>query len=114
MVQMKGLEPPCLSALDPKSSAYANFATPAFINFSLFTGWDSWIRTNECQSQSLVPYRLATSQFFSVVNDGARTHDNQNHNLALYQLNYVHHMVRLKGFEPPAHALEGRCSIQLS
>ena len=23
--------------------------------------------------------------------DGARTHDNQNHNLALYQLNYVHH-----------------------
>lgn len=48
------------------------------------------------------------------VNDGARTHDNQNHNLALYQLNYVHHMVCLKGFEPPAHALEGRCSIQLS
>ena len=25
------------------------------------------------------------------VNDGTRTHDNQNHNLALYQLNYVHH-----------------------
>ena len=48
------------------------------------------------------------------VKDGARTHDNQNHNLALYQLNYPHHMVRLKGFEPPAHALEGRCSIQLS
>ena len=23
-------------------------------------------------------------------------------------------MVRFKGFEPPAHALEGRCSIQLS
>ena len=48
------------------------------------------------------------------VNDGTRTHDNQNHNLALYQLNYVHHMVRLKRFELPAHALEGRCSIQLS
>ena len=23
--------------------------------------------------------------------DGTRTHDNQNHNLALYQLNYGHH-----------------------
>ena len=48
------------------------------------------------------------------VDDGARTHDNQYHKLALCQLNYVHHMVRFKGFEPPAHALEGRCSIQLS
>ena len=25
-------------------------------------GWDGRIRTYECQSQSLVPYRLATSQ----------------------------------------------------
>ena len=29
MVQMKGVEPPRLSALDPKSSASANFATSA-------------------------------------------------------------------------------------
>jgi hypothetical protein len=28
------------------------------------------------------------------VTDGARTHDNQNHNLALYQLNYGHHRER--------------------
>ena len=28
---MKGLEPPCLSALDPKSSASANFATSAYL-----------------------------------------------------------------------------------
>ncbi len=49
------------------------------------------------------------------VNKGTRTLDNQNHNLALYQLNYAHRiMVRLKGFEPLAHALEGRCSIHLS
>ena len=34
------------------------------------------------------------------VNDGTRTHDNQNHNLALYQLNYVHHMVHHQGIEP--------------
>ena len=27
------------------------------------TGWDGRIRTDECQSQSLVPYRLATSQY---------------------------------------------------
>ena len=26
------------------------------------------------------------------VNDGTRTRDNQNHNLALYQLNYIHHV----------------------
>ena len=25
------------------------------------------------------------------VNDGARTHDPQDHNLMLYQLSYVHH-----------------------
>ena len=29
MVQVKGLEPPRRKALDPKSSASANFATPA-------------------------------------------------------------------------------------
>ena len=29
MVRMKGLEPPCRKALDPKSSASASFATSA-------------------------------------------------------------------------------------
>ncbi len=28
-------------------------------------GWGGRIRTDECQSQSLVPYRLATPQFYS-------------------------------------------------
>ena len=57
--------------------------------------------------------------------DGARTRDNQNHNLGLYQLSYGHRraqiiakhcqaVVRLKGIEPLTHGLEGRCSIQLS
>ena len=29
-VRVEGLEPPCLAALDPKSSASTNFATPAY------------------------------------------------------------------------------------
>ena len=29
----------------------------------LFAGWDSWIRTNECSSQSAVSYRLTISQY---------------------------------------------------
>ena len=61
-------------------------------------GRDSRIRTYEYHSQSVVPYRLAIS--LNGVDDGTRTHDNQNHNLALYQLNYVHHMVHHQGIEP--------------
>ncbi len=30
------------------------------------------------------------------VDEGTRTPDNQNHNLALYQLNYIHHNLREK------------------
>ena len=33
MVQVKGVEPPRRKALDPKSSASANFATPAYIYY---------------------------------------------------------------------------------
>ena len=46
----------------------------------------------------MVPYRLAIS--LNGVNDGTRTHDNQCHKLALYQLNDVHHMERVVGIEP--------------
>ncbi len=59
------------------------------------------------------------------VNDGARTHDNRNHNPGLYQLSYIHRhkfgsiisssrVARLTGFEPVTIRLEGGCSIQLS
>ena len=45
---------------------------------------------------------------------GIRTLDSLIKSQVLYQLNYAHHMVYLKGFEPLTHGLEGRCSIQLS
>src|SRR5690606_606961 len=65
------------------------------------------------------------------VADGARTHDNRNHNPGLYQLSYSHHWCKNRtalakkkdysrnlacpeGLEPPTLGLEGRCSIQLS
>ena len=35
---------------------------------------------------------LGKKSVFWRVNGGARTPDNQNHNLALYQLNYAHHV----------------------
>ncbi len=35
-VRMEGLEPPCLAALDPKSSASTNFATSAYFFIALF------------------------------------------------------------------------------
>ena len=35
MVPEKGLEPPCLSALVPETSASTNSATQAFANFAL-------------------------------------------------------------------------------
>ncbi|MEY4593428.1 MAG: hypothetical protein RIR18_2323 [Pseudomonadota bacterium] len=53
--------------------------------------------------------------------DGARTHDNRNHNPGLYQLSYSRHRsLKLILLACPArielttYGLEGRCSIQLS
>ena len=47
--------------------------------------------------------------------DGARTHDNWNHNPGLYQLSYSHQKLACPtGFAPVTLCLEGRCSIQLS
>ena len=53
----------------------------------------------------MVPYRLAIS--LSGVNDGTRTHDNQCHKLALYQLNYVHHNGAGSGNRTHLSSLEG-------
>ena len=90
MVQMKGVEPPRLSALDPKSSASANFATSAYY-ILLLAGIAGFEPTNaRVKVWCLTTWRYPTDK--NGVNDGTRTHDNQNHNLALYQLNYVHHI----------------------
>ena len=69
----------------------------------------------ESKSRAL-PLGYTPTEIINGVNSGTRTHDFQSHNLALYQLNYIHHivMVHQKGFEPLTLALEGRCSIQLS
>ena len=57
---------------------------------SFWLGWqDSNLRNATVKVWCLTG--LATSQCAGV-DDGTRTHDNQNHNLALYQLNYIHHM----------------------
>ena len=38
-VRVKGIEPPRLTALDPKSSASTNFATPAFLGMPKITSY---------------------------------------------------------------------------
>ena len=61
-----------------------------------------------------MPYRLAIPQKINGAGDKFRTCYLQSHNLALYQVSYARHMVRLERLEPPTHGLEGRCSILLS
>ncbi len=52
-------------------------------------GWDGRTRTCECQSQSLVPYRLATSHYL------ARAGDSVAHTVRRYR--------RVSGQEKPVH-----------
>ena len=48
------------------------------------------------------------------VNDGTRTHDNQCHKLALYQLNYVHHNGALSGDRTRDTLIKSQVLYQLS
>ena len=75
-----------------------------------------------CLTAWLRPYKMWLFIFFvfkafamqmNGVDSEVRTHGIQGHNLALYQLSHIHHMVRLAGVEPTTYALEGRCSILL-
>ena len=47
--------------LEPRTHCLKGSCSTGWANGSYY-GWDGRIRTYECQSQSLVPYRLATSQ----------------------------------------------------
>ena len=66
-----------------------------------------------------MPIKFTKIKKFDGVADGARTHDNRNHNPGLYQLSYSHHrdftyMACPTGIEPVTPSLEGWCSIRLS
>ena len=62
------------------------------------TGFDSefesQMRHKSRNEKSLCFYMLLISLEFFGVTDGARTHDNRNHNPGLYQLSYGHHCMR--------------------
>ena len=82
-----------------------------------FFGRGGRIRTYECNSQSVVSYRLTTPLYknkmgwiigFEPTTSRATTWRSN-------QLSYIHHLLaRLKGLEPLTYCLEGSCSIQLS
>ena len=101
--------------MQPKvwSKAKRSPVEPQFYRASF--GWAGWIRTSGMTESKSVALPLGDSplykngkQKFAVfhgVGDGTRTHDNQNHNLALYQLNYTHHIGAPKGTRTPGPLL---------
>ena len=100
-------------------------------------GWDGRTRTYECQSQSLVPYHLATSQYPACAkprrggkwgewrDSNPRSSEPQSDALTNYATPTIFRpdlcgswcipaLVRQEGLEPPTYCLEGSCSIQMS
>ena len=87
-------------------------------------GWGSRTRTYECQSQSLMPYRLGYTprlvhlRGFEPLAHGLEVRCSiqlsYRFNFLPYNIQFKILLVHLRGFEPLAHGLEVRCSIQLS
>ena len=61
---------------------------------------------------SVYIYKKAVDNYHFIHNSMLVPHNNLQKKIASQIKEVI--LVRLKGFEPPAHALEGRCSIQLS
>jgi hypothetical protein len=88
-VREERLELSRVAPLEPKSSAYTNFATLALHINNIWGGrWGSNPRPPESQSGAL-PTELRPPYV-------------------------IYYMARLAGFEPATLGLEGRCSIQMS
>ena len=82
--------------------------------------WASWIRTSGCRDQNPVPYRLAIAQKGGYWDSNPGPSEPQSDALTncaiptIYEIRQAQSQTCSKGFEPPTHGLEGRCSIQLS
>ena len=86
----RGLEPRTTWLKVKCSTAWAS--GPYLVVCVTLIGWGGRIWTYEYRNQNPVPYRLATPQRFNGAKDGNRTHDLQDHNLALHRLSYFRHI----------------------
>ena len=124
-IRPEGLPLPQASAGD-QWSPLQNESHPAH-SCRMSCGWVGEVRTHECGSQSPVPYHLATTHYKkkrpcrnapvrSLVGCLERFELSASRATIwrANQLRHRHHRMRPKGLEPPAHCLEGSCSIQLS
>ena len=77
LVRMEGLEPPCLAALDPKSSASTNFATSAkhlrFLNVYTFfyireSCYNTRVSKMDCKGMEIeIKFNYILNSFFLCV-----------------------------------------------